>query len=131
VTLTVVPAPVYGVTLSPAAAAMSGAPGDVVTYTLTITNTGDTTDSFTFSASDNDWFVGLPLMVTLDMGESTQVYVTVEIPVGAAHGASDMATITATSAGDMNVSAASVLTTTAVVPAPTMWYLYLPVVFNN
>lgn len=102
----------YGVTLEPPAAAQSGTPGSVVTYTLALTNTGDLADSFNFSAAGSYWQVGLPATLALDPGAGTEVAVTVVIPIDAAGGAADVVTVTATSAGDPNVSASAVLTTT-------------------
>jgi uncharacterized repeat protein (TIGR01451 family) len=112
-TLTTTADAVYGVQLTPAADAKSGLPGTVVTYTLSITNTGNITDVFSF-ADTGDWLVGLPSPVTLGMGLSADIEVTVTIPADAAGGAFDVATVTVTSAGDSNVIAHSVLTTTAV-----------------
>lgn len=104
----------YGVILDPEAAAQSGAPGSVVTYTLALTNTGDLTDSFSFSAATASWPVGVPSTVTLDAGAGAEVVVTVAVPADAAGGAADVVAVTATSAGDPSVSATAVLTTTAV-----------------
>ncbi|MCZ7669557.1 MAG: hypothetical protein M5U34_21465 [Chloroflexi bacterium] len=104
---------------------MSGAPGEVVTYTLTVTNTGNMTDTFSFTAAGETWTTGLPADVTIDAGESMDVEVTVAIPAAAADGDSDSVTITATSDGDNNETASSELTTTAV-----FYYIYLPVVMK-
>lgn len=102
---------VYGVELFPDTAAQSGLPGEVVAYTLTITNTGNATDEFTFTAEGNDWDVTLPDPLLLDAGEDVEVEVMVEIPAEAADGAMDMVTVTATSGGDSEQSASSELTT--------------------
>ncbi len=132
-TLTTTAGAVYGVALAPVTAAQSGMPGTVVSYTLTVTNTGNITDVFSFTASGDKWTVVLPSPVTLDMGESADVMVTVEIPSDAAAGANDVVTITATSTGDAGVSASSTLTTTAEVePDPDPEFiLYLPVILHN
>ncbi len=107
--------PVYGVTLTPATDAKSGNPGTDVSYTLTVTNTGNVSDSFTLGVSGAAWTTGVaPTTVgPLAAGATADVTVTVSIPAGAAGGATDAATITATSVGDGAVSDSSVLTTTA------------------
>jgi uncharacterized membrane protein len=131
--LTTVTMAMYGVTLSPDSAEQSGLPGEVMTYTLTVANVGNADDSFSFTASGNDWNVTLPMTVMLDAGESVEVVVTVEIPVSALDGEYDVVTITATSAGDEAVTASSELTTTAEVepgPGPEEFILYLPFVIR-
>ncbi len=124
VTMTVVPA-AYGADLSPATAALSGAPGDVVTYELNVTNNGNVADSFSFSAAGGAWAVGLPADVTLGAGDSTTVAVSVAIPATAAGGDDDTVTITATSAGDGTATASSTLTTTA---GTQSFHFYLPAI---
>ena len=121
---------VYGVQLSPATAAHSGMPGEMVAYILTITNRGNVSDSFIFTASGNGWEVTLPMTVTLDIGGSTDVTVTVTIPAAAEDADSDVVTITATSAGDSEQSASSELTTTAEVEEPEGTMLYLPIILQ-
>jgi uncharacterized membrane protein len=101
------------VMLAPGAAGESDLPGAVVTYELTVTNMGNATDAFSFGVSGNNWPVDLPAPVTLGMGESVEVEVTVTIPGNAAGGETDVAIVTATSAGDPTKSASSELTTTA------------------
>ena len=118
-----------GVTLTPATDAKSGNPGADVSYTLTVTNTGNASDSFNLTVSNTTWTTGvLPISVgPLAAGGSTTVAVTVSIPAGAAGGATDAATITATSVGDSTVSDSSVLTTTS---GLVYWFIHLPLIMR-
>jgi uncharacterized membrane protein len=127
-TLTV-EAPSYGVELDPDGA-MTDLAGATVTYTLYITNTGNTADTFNLAATGNSWTTTLSdSSVSLNVGESTMVWVTVDIPTGGvADGDMDVATVTATSAGDSGVSASATLTTTAEVDG---YFIYLPFVARS
>jgi hypothetical protein len=126
VTLTVI-AQSFGVELTADDATGVGAPGDVVTYTLQITNTGNVEDTFDLTASGS-WAATLSdTSVTLGAGESATVTVSVTIPPGTADGDSDVTTVTATSTNDPSVSDSVTLTTTAEVG---MYYLYLPIILK-
>jgi uncharacterized membrane protein len=124
--MTVEAAPVYGVELS-GDDAMSGAPGEVVTYTLTVTNTGSVMDTFDIAISDT-WGATAPASVMVNAGASTTFDVAVTIPASATDGASDVATVTVTSDSDAVVTASADLTTTAVI---TDYYIYLPVIVKQ
>jgi hypothetical protein len=120
--------PSYGVGIDPEAA-LTGLAGATVTYTLYITNTGNTADTFDLAATGNSWTTTLSdSSVSLNVGESTMVWVTVDIPTGVADGDMDVATVTATSAGDSGVSASATLTTTAEVEG---YFIYLPFVAKD
>jgi uncharacterized membrane protein len=120
---------VYDLELTPATDALSDAPGTTVTYTLTLTNLGNITDTFTFTYTGNAWVVDLPVTsFELAAGEAVDVVVNVTIPAGAADGDFDVVTVTVTSTGDGTVTASSELTTTALVEGPTM--IYLPIIFK-
>jgi uncharacterized repeat protein (TIGR01451 family) len=124
----------FGVELDPTAVAQSGEPGEVLTYTLTISNTGNVSDTYTISLDDNFWPGVAPASVTLGATEATTITVQVTVPVTAVAAESDTLTLTVTSTGDELVSAASVLTTTAVVsppPPPPDYPLYLPLVTQS
>ncbi len=101
--------PQYGLTLSTAQSTGSAKPGGTVDYTLTLTNTGNREDTFSFSSAGNLWAITLPADVTLAAGASQQVTVTVTLPADAA--VSDSAAITATSAADASKTASVTLTT--------------------
>jgi hypothetical protein len=105
---------VYGVSVTPTSDGKSGDPGTLVTYNLTVTNTGNTRDTFDSEISGNAWDTGAsPVSVTLDPGASSGVTVTVDIPNGAVGGASDSAFVKFTSEGDPTKSSTGVETTTA------------------
>jgi hypothetical protein len=115
----------YGVEVEPTSAALIGLTGSNVEYTLTVTNTGNTADTFDIEVSGNAWLTDAPASIGLLPGESMDVTVTVSVPGGAADGAADVATVTFTSQGDGNVSASAELTTTADVAVN---FIYLPIV---
>ncbi|MCB9135042.1 MAG: hypothetical protein H6636_06425 [Anaerolineales bacterium] len=117
----------YGVALASDQAG-SGMPGTVVSYQITITNTGNGPDTFDLSAADV-WGATLSeTSVTLNAGESASITVDVTVPSDAAEGDSDEAIITATSQGDASATASATLTTTAT--APEGYYLYLPLLYK-
>ncbi len=94
--------------------AQSALVNDTVTYTVGITNTGFTSDTFNLALSDSQWSSNLSQnSVTLAAGISTTFEVTVSIPAGAAHGETDIVIVTATSQGYSNQMDTAVLTTTA------------------
>jgi N-acetylneuraminic acid mutarotase len=104
-----------GAALSPTSAAQNDYPGEVAEYNLTLSNTGNFTDTFDLAFAGNAWAVTLPVtQTTLAAGTSLEVTVQVLVPVGAADGDQDSVTITATSQGDPTVTASGELTTTAV-----------------
>lgn len=119
--LTTTASVVPGVTLEPATMAQSGYVGTAVTYTLRLTNTGTSPDTFLLTVSGNTWNVQLPITgTTLASGVGTDVMVRVNILITATNGLTDTVQLTATGTG---VSDSSLLTTTA------RWrILYLPVV---
>ena len=120
---------IYGVMVAAPTDAMSGEPGTTVTYTLRVTNTGNTVETFTLSKSSTVWTTDVPASAgPLASGEGADVQVVVHIPSDAAGGDFDSATVTATSRSDPTQSDSSVLTTEAVV---TRWYIYLPLILRN
>jgi hypothetical protein len=110
--LHVVPA-AYGVDLS-GDDALSGVPGEIVQYTLVVTNSSNgPSDTFDISVGASV-FPALPDVTEvgpLAPGESATFHVAVEIPVDAMGGESDAVDVTVTSQGDDTKSATATLTT--------------------
>lgn len=107
--------------LTPAAAEKTGLPGETLTYTLSMSNTGNFTDTFTVSATGHlfptSWW---PPTATLAAGAGRDLIVTVTIPLTASNGSSDTVQIGLTGA---TLSANSALTTRVLWP----YGIYLPV----
>lgn len=113
---------VYGLQASAEAANLAApASGVPVTYTLTITNLGNITDTFDLSLSSN-WLIDTPTTVgPLAVGESAQVIVVIYVPFEAHSGDVNLATLTFISQGDPSRLQTIELTTLA------GWYdLFVP-----
>jgi uncharacterized membrane protein len=134
-TLTTGANPVYAVQMTVDEVAVHAKPGETINYSLTLTNRGNSIDTYEITFSGNNWSVQLA-QTRFDLMQSTSaiVLVRVNIPVGAADGDQDAVTVTATSTGDAFQSAYAQLTTTIVIdeqPAPKASIIYLPVVNKN
>ncbi len=108
--------PTYGVDLTPLIAQQDGHPGDVMTYTLTVRNTGERADTYTLSKAGNTWptTLSVPSVGPLDPNNTAQFDVTVQIPVTTTGGTFDTVQVTATSQKDGSKNDTAVLTTTAI-----------------
>lgn len=112
------------VTLGVTQTSRMGLGGQVVTYSLSLQNTGDYTDTYTLSLDGTDWPSQIVPIYTgpLPPGSTVKAgFVRVEIPEGLP-GESDVITVTATSSWDAGVRSAQVLATTR------LWGVYLPLV---
>ena len=123
-----------GVELTPDRSAFAQ-PGDVVTYTHTLANTGATTDTFALTLfSELGWATLLaPTSIELGRDEMVIFDIQIAVPTDAISGAVETTVLTATSQLDPNVFAAATDTTTVttgVVP-PDEFYLFLPIVARN
>jgi len=107
----------YALRLTPATAAQSGNAGQIVTYTLYLTNTGTLPDTFRLSRGNTPWATTLATdTVRLEAGEAAGVEVYVAVPPNAAGGAQASVRVTAQSQNDPRTppaAASAVLTTTA------------------
>lgn len=104
-----------GVAVSPATATEAGKAGGSASYELTITNTGNYTDTFTVAAN-GEWPLTLSpatALGPLPPGGRRSLTVTVDIPASAGLGDSDVATITVHSQTDAAVFARASLQTLA------------------
>ncbi len=128
--LTTTAGSVYGVGLAPALSEGQSMPGGVVTHTLVLTNTGNTTDTFTIETS-SDWLVTVSVppgvtylggAVTLAGGQSTALFAQVAIPASLGSDEST-ASLVATSASDPLVSEQASLKTRVI-----LFQVHLPLV---
>ena len=105
--------PDFGVILDPASAGQHGYPGWHADYHLLLTNLGNGLDTFTIQVSGT-WTVTAPVSVgPLSPSSGEEITITVSVPPAAQPGDADISTIIATSQGDPDQSAQSILTTTA------------------
>lgn len=109
----------YAVELAPPTAAQNGLPGQTVTYTLALTNTGSVTESFylTPTVTGQPWATTVvPTRTAMLLPDNaTPVTVSVFISPTALPGEGSTALITATSVTSPTISDSSTLTTTAIV----------------
>jgi YVTN family beta-propeller protein len=119
-----------GLSLLPPSQEGSGLPGETVVYSLTVTNLGNYTDTFSLEASGL-WTAAPSVGSTgpLGAGESFVFTLEVAIPASADEGSSDLATVTAQSEFDPGVSSSAQVTTAAL--RPHGWQVYLPLVLKN
>ncbi len=133
-TLTILDDDVYGLTLAPATEGKAGIPGATVTYILTLTNTGNVTDTYsvTIAGAVFTTTATLPTVGPFAPNQGGTFVVSVQIPPSAIVGTLDNATVTVRSQGNNSQSAAATLTTTVVaVPVTGGVVIYLPVIANN
>jgi uncharacterized protein len=101
--------------LMPESLAGAGYPSTAVEYTLTLTNTGNITDTYSLAYAGGEWDITLPITWTaLSPGESIDVAVQVLIPASVEDGDADSGTIVVTSKSDPTVSGSVEITTQAV-----------------
>jgi uncharacterized membrane protein len=113
-TLTTSGSPVPGMTVAPASDALSGDPGETVTYTLRVTNTGNCADTFAVAVSGDTWATSTPASVgPVASGAGADIQVAVTVPSTAPCGSEDEIVVTLTSQEDGTVSGSSTLTTSA------------------
>lgn len=106
----------YGVALSPDDYG-AGLPGETVTYTVTITNTGNVSDTYGLTSAGNDWRTVLSTSsVTLAPGAGSTFAVHVSIPAAASDGTVDVVTVRATSESDPPLQDTALLTTSCFSP---------------
>lgn len=92
--------PTYALSMTPSADTRTGLIGQVLTYTLRLTNSAFMTDAVSFSAVSRTWPTVLPPVLNLPPGASAQVVVSVTVPVTATAGRTERITVTAQSTGD-------------------------------
>jgi uncharacterized repeat protein (TIGR01451 family) len=121
-------APPFSVAVAPATQTDGGRPGTNVDYKLTLTNLGFNSDTYKLSSTGGTWTTSYldatctnPLAGdstdVVPSGGSTQVCVRVAIPANAADGATNNATVAATSLGDPAVAGTATIKTIAVAVA--------------
>jgi serine protease AprX len=109
VTTTVISEP--GIMLAPEHSALAW-PGELITYTHTLTNTTGITDTYDLSyTSSLGWKVNITTPVTLPAGKSIVIPVGITIPGSAARGSVDTTQLTATARSDIKIAATVVDTT--------------------
>ncbi|MDM8527970.1 FG-GAP-like repeat-containing protein [Anaerolineales bacterium HSG24] len=118
-TVTVMTPTIYGVDISPNQTT-SSAPGDL-SYTVQITNTGNTTDTFDITTvSSKGWTtIDSTTVGPMSPNATASINVMVTIPTNVNHNDSDVAIITATSQTTPTVSDNTALTTIANPPTDT------------
>lgn len=105
--------PAFGVVIHPTSAAGAGDPAQVVTYTLAVTNTGTSIDSFAVTLGTTFTAVADPdPILNLGGGLSTALTVSVTVPADALAGVVGTTVVTVTSQGDSNLFAVATLDTT-------------------
>jgi len=110
---------VRGVSVSISPSYENGPNGATLTYTVTATNTGNVSDNYSLTVSDNDnWGSTVsPTSLTVPAGENRTATLSVTIPSNAIVGTSDTITVTATSRTDNTVNASDSCTAQATAPA--------------
>jgi uncharacterized membrane protein len=113
-TTTITATPQPALTLEPDNSGTAVA-GESILYRHTLTNNGTETDTIdlTFNSTQSWGTLTAPTSpVTLAVGETALVTVTVAVPLGAANGMVDVSSVTAVSGNDTNVLATATNTTT-------------------
>ncbi len=130
--LTTTATAVYGVSVQADQATLSGTVGTVVTYNVQISNTGNSTDTFSLNTiNDNGWTSQLSAnSITLTAGDNAQLFITVHIPANAADGEMNGTTVTAVSGHDPEATGAVMLTTTATATPGKNYRIFLPAVLK-
>jgi uncharacterized repeat protein (TIGR01451 family) len=109
----------YDLALAPPTRQATGEPGQTVTHTLTLTNTGNVSDSYDVAIAvlGQTWNTYVPAQVgPLNGGQTTTVDVQVEIPIGGVDDGDWSRTVfTATSQADGRRWARATMTTTVAV----------------
>lgn len=122
VVVNVIAPPIYGVSLSQDQA-KAGSAGQITIYTLQLTNSGNTADTFSLGAGGNSWSSSLSSpSVMLPAGMGSNIQVTVTVPITAGGNVADTVTVTATSTADPSKSDLAYLTTSV----PPLYGVALP-----
>ncbi len=107
-------------------AGQSGNQGQTVTYTVTLTNTGNVTDTFAVDIGAANWPVTATATAVGPLAPNASGSFEVTVTIGA--GVTDTVAITLTSGADDTVTAVVTLTTTAEGSSNT--YIYLPAILK-
>ncbi len=129
-TVPVIP-PQAGVAFAPDRAAQAQ-PGEIVTFTHTLTNTGEVTDTFALTLSGGWATLLTTTPLTLPAGATAPVQVQVAVPTDVLSGTVGTTVITATSQRDPAVFAAVVdVVTVYTVPVSPKFTIFLPLVLRQ
>jgi hypothetical protein len=105
--LEIVYVPPYAVSASISPHVQSGQPTDVLSYTVTVRNTGNLDDNYLLTVSDNSGWGPMisPTPLFVASGSTGDATLTVTIPENAAPSTADNVIVTATSTGNPAISA--------------------------